>query len=61
MVAAALATASKEPQAAEAGVVVFRVGFQRWVTEPAERGLSEVLAESFAQLRGLAAAAPAGR
>jgi AcrR family transcriptional regulator len=40
--------------AAETGVAVFRVAFERWVAEPGSRGLSEVLRESFAQLRALA-------
>ena len=41
--------------AAEAGVAVFRVAFERWVAEPVDRSLSEVLDESFAQLRALSA------
>src|SRR4051794_4432053 len=47
-----------EPQAglaAEAGVAVFRVAFERWVTETADRSLSEVIDESFGQLRALTA------
>ncbi|MGI8415359.1 MAG: TetR family transcriptional regulator [Nakamurella sp.] len=39
--------------AAEAGVAVFRVAFERWVTDPADRGLADVMAESFDQLKAL--------
>ena len=39
--------------AAEAGVMVFRLGFERWLGEDAERPLADVLTESFAQLRCL--------
>src|SRR4051794_5248198 len=48
----------EEPQAglaAEAGVAVFRVAFERWVTEGRDRSLSEVVDESFGQLRALTA------
>ena len=48
--------------AAETGVLVFRTAFERWVAEPAERPLADLLAECFRQLRVLAggsAAAPA--
>lgn len=41
--------------AAEAGVMVFRTAFERWVGGPGERTLQEVQAECFAQLRALAA------
>jgi AcrR family transcriptional regulator len=41
--------------AAEAGMAVFRVGFQRWVSEPVERGLSTVMRESLGQLKNLTA------
>jgi AcrR family transcriptional regulator len=47
-----------DPQAglaAEAGVAVFRVGFERWLGSTGGRSLSDVLDESFAQLRALAA------
>jgi AcrR family transcriptional regulator len=43
--------------AAETGVVVFRVAFERWVTDPGERGLSPIMHESLDQLRALTAAA----
>ncbi|MET0419376.1 MAG: TetR family transcriptional regulator [Actinoplanes sp.] len=36
--------------AAEAGIAVFRVGFERWVAGPAEIGLAQTLAESFERL-----------
>ena len=41
--------------AAEAGIAVFRVAFERWVSEPEERELVEVMRDSFAQLRTLTA------
>jgi len=49
-----------DPQAglaAEAGVAVFRVAFERWLSETRHRTLSEVLDESFGQLRALTAPA----
>jgi AcrR family transcriptional regulator len=45
-----------DPQAglaAAAGVAVFRVGFERWLTSASDRPLADVLDESFAQLRAL--------
>ncbi len=36
--------------AAEAGVVVFRMGFERWVTDPRESTLRAVMTELFAAL-----------
>jgi AcrR family transcriptional regulator len=42
--------------AAEAGVAVFRVAFERWVSEPRDRGLSQVMRESLTQLKALTAA-----
>jgi AcrR family transcriptional regulator len=36
--------------AAEAGVAVFRVGYERWVTGPAQVGLAALMAESFDRL-----------
>jgi AcrR family transcriptional regulator len=41
--------------AAEAGIAVFRVAFERWVTDPEDRELVEVMRESFAQLKALTA------
>ena len=41
--------------AAEAGIAVFRVAFERWVSEPRERDLSLVIRESMEQLKALAA------
>ena len=43
--------------AAEAGVVVFRVAFERWVTDPGKRDLSQVMRVSLDQLKALTAAA----
>ncbi len=42
--------------AAEAGIAVFRVAFERWVDEPTDRGLATVMRESLGQLRALTAA-----
>lgn len=39
--------------AAEAGIGVFRIAFDRWVAGPQERGLSELLRESLDALRAL--------
>jgi len=39
--------------AAEAGIGVFRVAFERWVTERTDRGLAAVMTESLAQLKAL--------
>lgn len=41
--------------AAEAGVAVFRVAFERWVTSPRAQDLSEVIHESLDQLKALTA------
>ncbi len=41
--------------AAEAGVAVLRVAFERWVSEPADQDLSDVMRESLDQLRTLTA------
>jgi len=40
---------------AEAGVAVFRVGFERWISGAADRDLAVVLRESLAELRALTA------
>jgi len=48
-----------EPAAAltaEAGVAVFRVAFDRWVSGPDERTLQELIRDSLAQLRAVTAA-----
>jgi AcrR family transcriptional regulator len=42
--------------AAETGIAVFRVAFERWIAEPEDRGLMRVLRESFAELKALTAA-----
>ncbi len=47
-----------DPQAslaAEAGIAVFRVAFERWVSEPGDRDLSQVMRESLDQLKALTA------
>ena len=43
--------------AAEAGVVVFRLGFERWVTETYEQTLAAIMRESLDQLRTVTAVA----
>jgi AcrR family transcriptional regulator len=42
--------------AAEAGVAVFRVAFERWVGAPEERELSQVMRDSLDQLKALTTA-----
>jgi AcrR family transcriptional regulator len=47
-----------DPQAslaAETGIAVFRVAFERWVTEPGDRDLAQVMRESLDQLRAITA------
>lgn len=39
--------------AAEAGIAVFRVAFERWADEPGDRSLSQVIRESMDQLLAL--------
>jgi AcrR family transcriptional regulator len=41
--------------AAEAGIAVFRIAFERWVAGPDERVLTEHIRESFDQLRAVTA------
>ncbi len=41
---------------AEAGVAVFRVAFERWLEEPAERPLRDVMRESLDRLRAVSGA-----
>jgi AcrR family transcriptional regulator len=45
----------KASLAAEAGVAVFRVAFERWVTEPGDRELAQIMRESLEQLKTLTA------
>jgi AcrR family transcriptional regulator len=42
--------------AAETGIAVFRVAFERWVGEPEDRGLAQILRESFDELKALTSA-----
>jgi AcrR family transcriptional regulator len=42
--------------AAEAGIAVFRVAFERWVTEPEPPGFALLVRESFDQLKAVTAA-----
>jgi hypothetical protein len=41
--------------AAEAGMAVFRVGFERWVAEPGDPDLSDIMRATLADLAGLTA------
>lgn len=41
--------------AAEAGVAVFKVGFSRWLDDPAERSIAEHIREALAELKSVAA------
>jgi AcrR family transcriptional regulator len=41
--------------AAEAGIVVFRVGFERWVSRPEDTGLSQVVRDALDHLRTVTA------
>jgi AcrR family transcriptional regulator len=41
--------------AAEAGIAVFRVAFERWITDSKRRDLARVIRESLAQLRAVTA------
>jgi hypothetical protein len=41
--------------AAEAGIAVFRVAFERWITETNRLGLSRVIRESFDELKAVSA------
>ncbi len=41
--------------AAETGIAVFRVAFERWIGEPGDRDLSQIMRESLDQLRALTA------
>ncbi|HTX30736.1 MAG TPA: helix-turn-helix domain-containing protein [Solirubrobacteraceae bacterium] len=45
--------------AAETGMAVFRITFERWVTDPAERPWAEHLHEALAELGDLVLSAPA--
>jgi AcrR family transcriptional regulator len=41
--------------AAEAGIAVFKIAFERWVSEPSPPGFAELVAESLDELRGVTA------
>jgi AcrR family transcriptional regulator len=41
---------------AEAGIAVFKIAFERWVTQPAPPSLAQVIADSFAELKAVTAA-----
>lgn len=41
--------------AAEAGIAVFRVGFERWINGPGTPGIQQVLEESLAELKAVVA------
>ncbi len=46
--------------AAETGIAVFRVAFERWLGEPEDRGLAQVLRQSFDELKALVTVPQAG-
>ncbi|MEU4515179.1 TetR family transcriptional regulator [Nonomuraea wenchangensis] len=49
---------AREPAAslaAEAGIAVFRIAFERWAGEPGEADLRQVMREAFAELRAVTA------
>ena len=39
----------------QAGIAIFRVAFERWVNDPGERDLPELIRESFDELKALTA------
>lgn len=41
--------------AAEAGVAVFKVAFERWLSRPGARPLPDIIAESVAELKSVTA------
>ena len=41
---------------AEAGIAVFKIAFERWVTQPAPPSLAQVIADSLAELKAVTAA-----
>jgi AcrR family transcriptional regulator len=41
--------------AAEAGIAVFKIAFECWITEPTDRGLTEVIHDSLAELKAVTA------
>jgi AcrR family transcriptional regulator len=45
--------------AAEAGIAVFRVAFERWISEPGESDLPQVIRESLEELKAVTAGARA--
>jgi AcrR family transcriptional regulator len=45
--------------AAEAGIAVFKISFERWLSGPDEREISQLIRESIAELRAVTAGEPA--
>ena len=43
--------------AAEAGIAVFKISFERWVSEPGPQDLARLMRESFGELRAVTAGA----
>jgi AcrR family transcriptional regulator len=41
--------------AAEAGIAVFKIAFERWIVDPAERDLPQLMRESFTELKAVTA------
>ncbi|QYC41028.1 HTH-type transcriptional regulator BetI [Nonomuraea coxensis DSM 45129] len=44
--------------AAEAGIAVFKIAFERWTDEPGEADLRQAMREAFAELRAVTAGTP---
>ncbi|MEV0632951.1 TetR/AcrR family transcriptional regulator [Nonomuraea wenchangensis] len=44
--------------AAEAGIAVFKIAFERWADEPGEADLRQAMREAFAELRAVTAGTP---
>jgi hypothetical protein len=47
--------------AAEAGIAVFRIAFERWVDETNEQSLSQPIKDSFAELKSVTGGESSGR
>jgi len=41
--------------AAEAGIAVFKIAFERWISDPADQGLSKLIQDSLAELKAVTA------
>jgi hypothetical protein len=41
--------------AAEAGIAVFKIAFERWIADPAQRDLPQLMRESLSELKAVTA------